>query len=100
MRSNAFGQGALFVLTPGSSDFWQIATTAPYTSVAWLNDSHHLLFSREDGIFLADTVSHTLTPEPINVPGEVHSRFAVSRDGSTLYFAVSDDEEDIWLGSE
>jgi Tol biopolymer transport system component len=100
MRSNAFGQAALFVLSPGASDFWQIATNAPYTSVAWLQDGSHLLFSGDDGIHLADIGSHTLRAEPINLQGQIHSRFAASRDGSSLYFVVSDDEEDIWTASE
>lgn len=100
MRTNEFGPSALFVVTPGASDYWRIATDAPYTAVDWMRDSQHLLFSRSDGFHLADIGSHSITPEPIHVAGQLHTRFTASPDGAWVYFVVSDDEEDIWLGSE
>lgn len=99
MRSDAFGRQALFVFVPKDEDFWEIAPVAPYPSTAWLNSSQ-LLFSRSDGIYLADLHSHDLKQALDTAHTDIRSRFTVSPDGKNVFFVESDDEEDIWTGSE
>ncbi len=100
MQSDAFNRGALFIYTPGTEDYWQIAAVAPYPSVVWLRNGDQLLFSRDDGIYLADLPSHQLRLMLAKSIGGLHSRFTLSRDERKLFFVLADDEEDIWLGSE
>jgi hypothetical protein len=100
MRSNAFSRGSLFVFTPASADYWEIAPSAFYPASVWLNDGYTLLFSREEGIYLADLRSHEVRQVTPTSRGEMHSRFTLSRDNHSLFFVLSDDEEDIWVGSQ
>ena len=104
MRSNAFGAGSLFVVTSSAGDYWEIAPNAPYPSTVWLKDGRNLLFSRGEGIFLADVGTHQLrqvaSPSSAGVAADMHSRFTLSRDDRNVFFVLSEDEEDIWIGAE
>lgn len=100
MRSNAFSRGSLFIFSPGSDDYWEIAPSAFYPAAVWLNDGDRLLFSREEGIYLADLHTHEVRQVTPLSRGEMHSRFTISRDDRTLFFVISDDEEDIWMGRQ
>ncbi len=100
MRSEGFGAGSLFIYTASSEDYWEIAPRAYYPSTEWLADDKHLLFSQQSGIFLADVRTHQIHPVADGSKGEMHSRFTLSPDGKTFFFISSDDEEDIWIGSQ
>lgn len=100
MRSNAFSRGSLFIFSPASADYWEIAPSAFYPAAVWLNDGFTLLFSREEGIYLADLRTHEVRQVTPISRGEMHSRFTLSRDNRSLFFVLSDDEEDIWVGGE
>lgn len=100
IESSEFGAGSMFIFTPGTNDFWEIASSANYPSAIWLQNGTQLLFSRDDGIFLADVPKHEIRSEmPAQHSTDVHSRFTLSRDNTTVYFVMSDDQEDIWIGS-
>jgi hypothetical protein len=86
MNAQDFGSGSMFIYTPANNDFWQIASVANSPTAIWLQNGAELLFSREDGIFVAHSA-------------DMRSRFTLSHDNGTAYYVVSDDEEDIWLGS-
>ena len=100
MRTNAFGRGALFVFTPATQDYWEVAPSAANASTVWLNRGKQLVFSRADGIYLADVRTHQVKQELSIVRTDIHSRFTMSKDGRTLFFIQADDEEDIWTASE
>jgi hypothetical protein len=100
MRSNAFNRSSLFIFTPASADYWEIAPSALYPTAVWLTDGYHLLFSREEGIYLADLQTHEVRQVTPTSRGEMHSRFTLSRDDRFFFFVLSDDEEDIWVGSD
>jgi Tol biopolymer transport system component len=104
MRSTAFGRAALFIFTRSAEDYWQIAPNAPFTSTVWLKDGESLLFSRDDGIFLADLRTRQLHQQTstgaAGAAADMHSRFTLSRDNESVFFILSDDEDDIWIGSE
>lgn len=99
MRSTAFGRQSLFVFTPANNDFWEIAQIAPYPSTVWLNRDQ-LLFSRDDGFYLADLRSHDLKEVAATAHTDIRSHFTVSPDGRDVFFVQSNDEEDIWTGGE
>ncbi len=98
MRSEGFSRGALFVLTPATQDFWEIAPSAPYVSAVWLQNSRQLLFSRSEGIYLADVMTHKLKQELSTTRSDIHARFALSPDDRSLFFVESGDQQDIWIG--
>ncbi len=100
LRSNAFGRGSLFIYTPESDDYWEIAPSAAYPSNAWIENGRELLYSRSDGIYLADLRTHQIKEELATAHTDIHSHFTVSRDGRTFFFVQSDDQQDIWVGSE
>jgi hypothetical protein len=104
MRSNSFGRGSLFIVTSSAGDYWEVAPNAPYPSTVWLNGGESLLFSRGEGIFLADLRTHQLhqeaSPDSAGLAGDLHSRFTLSRDDQSVFFVLSEDEEDIWVGAE
>ncbi|MDQ2777164.1 MAG: hypothetical protein M3Y57_19930 [Acidobacteriota bacterium] len=104
MRSNSFGQGSLFIVTSSAGDYWEIAPNTPYPSTVWLTGGKSLLFSRDGGIFLADLRTHQLHQEAsadsAGLAGDMHSRFTLSRDDQSVFFVLSEDEEDIWIGAE
>lgn len=100
MHSNAFSRSSLFIFSPASADYWEIAPSAPFPAAVWLNDGYHLLFSREEGIYLADLHTHEVRQVTPTSRGEMHSRFTLSRDDLSFFFVLSDDEEDIWVGSQ
>lgn len=100
MRSTAFSRGSLFIFSPASADYWEIAPTALYPAAVWLNDGFRLLFSREEGIYLADLHTHGVKQIAPSSRGEMHSRFTLSRDNRSFFFVWSDDQEDIWVGSQ
>ncbi len=101
MRSQGFSGRSLFIYTAPTADYWQIAPVAPFASTEWLKDGKRLLFSQPGGIFLADVQTHTVRPAlDASKSGDMHSRFTLSPDGHTFFFISSDDEEDIWVGSE
>ena len=100
MRSNAFKRSSLFVFTPAAADYWEIAPSALYPAAVWLTDGYRLLFSREEGIYLADLQTHDVRQVTSTSRGEMHSRFTLSHDDKSFYFVLSDDQEDIWVGSE
>lgn len=100
IQPDGYGRSPLYIYIPQSHDFWEIASAASYPSTVWLRDGEHLLFSRNDGISVADLRNHTvrqLMPIP---QGNMHWRFTISRDEHTLFFVLSDDQEDIWIGHE
>jgi hypothetical protein len=100
MNAQDFGSGSMFIYTPANNDFWQIASVANSPTAIWLQNGAELLFSREDGIFVADVRSHQIRPAiPPAHSADMRSRFTLSHDNGTAYYVVSDDEEDIWLGS-
>lgn len=100
MRSNGFGGDALFIFSPGNQDYWEIAPVANSPSAVWMNSGEQLLFSRSDGFFLADVKTHETKQEMPIARSDVHSRFTMSPDRHTVFFVQSDDQEDIWTGSE
>lgn len=100
IQADGYGRSPLYIYTPETDDFWEIASAAAYPSTVWLRDGFHLLFSRNDGISVADLRKHTvrqLMPIP---QGNMHWRFTISHDEHTLFFVLSDDQEDIWIGHE
>jgi hypothetical protein len=100
IQADGYGRSPLYIYTPETDDFWEIASAAAYPSTVWLRDGYHLLFSRNDGISVADLRKHTvrqLMPIP---QGNMHWRFTISHDEHTLFFVLSDDQEDIWIGHE
>jgi eukaryotic-like serine/threonine-protein kinase len=99
MRADGFSRQSLFVFTPSSDDYWEIAPTTSYPSTEWLKDGRHLLFSQQGGIFLADVETHKVRPVADTTKADLHSHFGISPDGRNLFFISSDDEEDIWVGS-
>lgn len=100
MRSSAFSRSSLFIFTPAAADYWEIAPSALYPTTVWLTDGYHLLFSREEGIYLADLQTHEVRQLTPISRGEMRSRFTLSTDDRSFFFVLSDDEEDIWVGSE
>ena len=100
IRADALGRSPLYIYTPGSQDFWEIASAAAYPSTVWLGDGSHLLFSQHDGITVADLRTHQLHQLMPIPQGNMHWRFAVSRDEHTLFFALSDDQDDIWIAHD
>lgn len=96
---DSFGR-PLYIYRPATRDLWQIAANAPFPSTVWLRDSIHLLFSQNDGIYVAnlrDRSVHSLMPIP---EGNMHYRFTISHDEHTLFFVLSGDREDIWIGRQ
>ena len=57
------------------------------------------MFSRADGFYFADLGTRRIQPIVSGLNGNLHSRFTLSRDTRTLFFALSDDQEDIWTAS-
>jgi Tol biopolymer transport system component len=100
MRSNAFGSESLFIYTPATQDYWEIAPAAANPSTVWMPDDDKLLFSRSDGLYLADVHTHQVKQEMPTARSDIHSRFTMSPDRRTFFFVQSDDQEDIWTGSE
>jgi hypothetical protein len=100
MRSNAFGSESLFVYTPATQDYWEIAPSAATPSAIWMPHDEQLLFSRSDGIYFADVRTHGVKQEMPIARSDVHSRFTMSPDRHTFFFVQSDDQQDIWTGSE
>jgi eukaryotic-like serine/threonine-protein kinase len=100
MRSSGFGPESLFIFSPGNQDYWQIAPSAASPSTVWMPQDEQLLFSRSDGFYLADVRTHQVKQEMPIARSDVHSRFTMSPDRRTLFFVQSDDQEDIWTGSE
>ncbi|MGH9439085.1 MAG: TolB family protein, partial [Terriglobia bacterium] len=98
--SDGLGHRALYIYTPGTGDFWKIASNAAFPSTVWLHDGFHLLFSQHEGIYVANLRQHSihfLMPFPA---GNMCYRFTISRDEHTLFFVLSDDREDIWMGQQ
>ena len=100
MRSSGFGAESLFIYLPNNHDYWEIASTAIAPSAIWMPQGDQLLFSRIDGFYLADVRTHQLKQEMPIARSDVHSRFTMSPDRRTLFFVQSDDQQDIWTGSE
>lgn len=98
--SDGLGHRALYIYTPGKRGFWKIAYNAAFPSTVWLHDGFHLLFSQREGIYVANLRQHSIhfiTPFPA---GNMCYRFTISRDEHTLFFVLSDDREDIWMGQQ
>jgi eukaryotic-like serine/threonine-protein kinase len=100
MRSSAFGSESLFIYTPATEDYWEIAPAAANPSTVWMPHDDKLLFSRSEGIYLADVHTHQVKQETPTARSDIHSRFTMSPDRRTFFFVQSDDQEDIWTGSE
>ena len=100
IRADALGCSPLYIYTPGSQDFWEIASSAAYPSTVWLRDGYHLLFSQHDGITVADLHTHQLHQLMPIPQGNMHWRFTISRDEHALFFALSDDQDDIWIAHD
>jgi hypothetical protein len=89
----------LAVFTRATRDTWRIPTDAPSLSAAWLGDNHRFLFSRADGFYSADVETRRIHAIVSGLKSNLHSRFALSHDMRTLFFALSEDQEDIWTAS-
>lgn len=85
--------------TRATAETWRIPTDAPSLSAAWLGSNHRFVFSRADGFYFADLGTRRIQPIVSGLNGNLHSRFTLSRDTRTLFFALSDDQEDIWTAS-
>lgn len=85
--------------TRATGKLWRIPTDAPSLSAAWLGDNRRFVFSRADGFYFADFDTRRIEPIVSGLTGNLHSRFTLSRDMRTLFFALSDDQEDIWTAS-
>jgi len=58
MRGNAFGQSSLFIFTPATQDYWEVSHNAANASTMWLGNGQQLVFSRSEGIYVADVGTH------------------------------------------
>jgi Tol biopolymer transport system component len=88
----------LAVFTRATRDIWRIPTDAPSLSAAWLDESR-FVFSRADGFYAADFDTRRIRPIVSGLKSNLHSRFTLSHDMQTLFFALSEDQEDIWTAS-
>jgi dipeptidyl aminopeptidase/acylaminoacyl peptidase len=88
---------ALFVCRSGSQDCWELSPAVTNPSITWLKDNQRLLFSARSGVSIADVKNRTIRLVLSEVNGDVHSRFVLSHDEKSLYFVISEDEEDIWM---
>jgi Tol biopolymer transport system component len=93
------GREDLAVFTRAGGELWRIPTDAPSLSAAWLGNNDQFVFSRAGGFYVADIRAREIQPVVSGLKNNLHSRLTLSRDKHTLYFALSDDQEDIWMAS-
>jgi Tol biopolymer transport system component len=98
MPTTAGGED-LAVFSRATRDTWRIPTDAPSLSGAWLGNNRDFVFSRADGFYAANFDTRRIQPVVSGLRNNLHSRFTLSRDMRTLFFALSDDQEDIWTAS-
>jgi catechol 2,3-dioxygenase-like lactoylglutathione lyase family enzyme len=66
-------------------------------SPVWLKDNRHLLFYREDKLYLADSVSRKTQLLLSVAPYHITWTILIAPDDGTIYFSLVMDEADIWL---
>jgi Tol biopolymer transport system component len=88
---------SLFVHWRETGDRWNLGEDA---WPVWMRDSRRVLFSKDNEIWVADTRERRSWPAVSKISGDLHSRFTLSRDERTVFFASAEDEQDIWVAEQ
>jgi serine/threonine protein kinase len=87
--------GSLAVYDFQTNGFQKIIEDAEYVT-SWLPDSRHFIYSRDNKIFIVDSLTKEIKELFAHPTLQPRAPF-VSRDGKLLYYAAYSAESDIWM---